>query len=162
MAADYHEEGIKNLIWHLKYSGVRDIGQLLSQILADYLVARDLVEYFQSGAVIPVPLHRKRERERSYNQAAMLAENLAKRLGLELLPALKRVRDTESQVDLPRDKRFENVAGAFEAAPTASLGERKILLIDDVATTGATLSECAKVLRAQGAGEIWGLVVARN
>lgn len=162
VAAEYEQPSIRNLIWYLKYNSVRDIAYPLSLLLTDFFISRELQDYFAGGAVIPVPLHPKRLRLRGFNQAELLAERLAANLGLQYLPILQRRKNTPRQIELPREERFGNVAGSFSAIPTPSLGERKILLIDDVATTGATLNECAKVLRAQQPSEIWGLVVARN
>lgn len=162
VAADYHSEAVRNLIWYFKYSAVRGIADTLSQLLVDHLARLDLLDYFQSATVIPVPLYRKKLKQRGYNQAALLAEGVAKRLNCQYLPILEKTKPTVRQVDLPREARFLNVTGSFAAIPLPSLGERKILLVDDVATTGATLNECAKVLAEQGAGETWALVVARN
>ena len=162
VAARYHDPAIRNLIWHFKYDSVKGASLVLSQILADFFVAQKLEEYFASSAVIPVPLHRRRFRERGFNQAELLAEGFASRLGLEYLPILKRTKNSQSQVDLERGERLENVKNLFAAPPRPSLGERKIILVDDVATTGATLNECAKELKKQSPSEIWGLVVARN
>ncbi len=162
VAADYEQESVRNLIWHLKYNYVKSIAQVLALILTDHLVKRDLLNYFANAVVIPVPLHKKRLKLRGFNQADLIAENFSKLTGLEYKPILKRARNTKSQVDLEREQRFKNVEDAFSAIATPSLGERKIILIDDVATTGATLNECAKVLRNQEPSEIWGLVAARN
>lgn len=162
VAADYRETSIQRLIWHMKYNSVHTAATALSRILADYLVKADLLDYFAGAAVIPVPLHSRRQKERGYNQAALLAENLARALGLDYRPILKKIRPTKSQTDLSRVARMENVRDSFAASPLPSLGERKILLIDDVATTGATLNECARELKKQSPAEIWGLVVARN
>ncbi|MBI4124875.1 MAG: ComF family protein [Deltaproteobacteria bacterium] len=162
VAAEYEQESIRSLVWHLKYNYVKDIAQILALLLADYLIKRDLLNYFASAAVIPVPLHKRRLRLRGFNQAELVAQDLAKLTGLEYTPILQRTKNTKSQVDLPREERLKNLEGAFSAAPAPSLGERKIILIDDVSTTGATLNECAKVLRRQSVAEIWGLVVARN
>ena len=96
-----------------------------------------------ADAVVPVPLHRRRERTRGFNQAALLAESL----GLRVLPALARVRPTEPQVDLPEAQRHRNVRDAFALKTRAIECEGKILvLVDDVSTTGATLEACARVL----------------
>jgi ComF family protein len=162
VAADYHAESIRKLIWHLKYNSVFDIAASFGTLMTDYLTSRDLLEYFGGAAVVPVPLHEKRLRTRGFNQAEAIAKRFAENLRLDYLPILHRVKNTASQVDLPREERLQNIADAFIAEIRPSLGERKILLIDDVATTGATLNECAKVLRHQEVGEVWGLVVARN
>lgn len=162
VAADYRQESIRNLIWHLKYSSVESISETLSIILTDYFISRDLQTYFASSVIVPVPLHKNKQKIRGFNQAEAIAEKFAQRLGLEYLPSLEKLKNVESQVELERQERLLNVKGVFAAKPIPSLGERKVILIDDVATTGATLNECAKVLKKQGVKEIWGLVVARN
>ena len=162
VAAEYEYRPIRDLVWHFKYSLVRDIGEILATILVDFVIKSDLQAHFETAAIIPVPLHPRRQRLRGFNQAELIAYHFAKKLGLTYLPILKRMRPTRSQVDLPRGQRLENVQDAFTLEPTPSLGERKIILLDDVATTGATLNECAKVLRQGEPREVWGLVVARN
>ena len=162
VAADYENEAIRNLVWNLKYNSVKEIADILALILADYFVNRELTDYFAGSAVIPVPMREKRKRMRGFNQAELVASQFAKRLGLEYLPILSKNKETKSQVELERNERLKNVEGKFMVKPTPSLGERKIILIDDVAATGATLNECAKVLKQRQVSEIWGLVVARN
>jgi ComF family protein len=111
--------------------------------------------------VIPVPLGRKRLRERGYNQVALIARPLAMALGVVYdQHAVARVRDTRSQVGLPRRERHDNVRDAFRAQPTRVPG-RSILLVDDVATTGSTFSSCAGALCASGARDVFALTVAR-
>ena len=158
----YQEEAIKNLIWHLKYSSVKSIAEILAAIMTDFLTRERIRDYFASSLVTTVPLHCKRQRERGYNQADLIAAEFAKRVEFEYAPILERVKNTRDQVDLEKEERLENMAGAFSAMAMPSLGERKIILIDDVATTGATLNECARTLKKQNVVEIWGLVVARN
>jgi ComF family protein len=111
-------------------------------------------------AIIPVPLHSKRLRERRFNQSALLAQELAKRTKKLYLPdTLLRIRSTQPQKGLSAKDRRENVRGAF--AMTRPLMEKNILLIDDVFTSGATLNECAKVLKAAGAEKVGVLTIAR-
>lgn len=162
VAADYHKKSVQSLIWNLKYQSASDITETLSLLLTDFLVSQDLLDYFAAGLVIPVPLHKKRLRLRGFNQADLLARHLASKLGLEFRAILKKTRNTPRQVDLSRAERQQNVENSYFAPEHSSLRERKILLIDDVATTGATLNECARVLKERGASEIWALVVARN
>src|SRR3989344_966364 len=162
VAASYHKEAVRKLIWNLKYNAVAGIADKLAELLADHLAELDVLDYFAAAALVPVPLHKRRLRHRSYNQAALIAEALARRLNLEYLPVLRKVKKTKSQIDLPREERLLNVKDSFDCEPHPSLRGRKIILIDDVATTGATLNECARELKKQNASEIWGLVVARN
>jgi len=106
--------------------------------------------------VVPVPLHPRRARERGYNQAALLAGTLARQSRVPLRDgALRRVRYTDQQASLSALKRWKNVRGAFAAGPSAVDGER-VLLVDDVMTTGATANECARVLKGAGRGGLQG------
>jgi ComF family protein len=109
-------------------------------------------------AIVPVPLHPRRQRTRGYNQSEKLARELSALSGLPVLTALERVRDTRSQVDLDRLARTANVTGAFAA--TIDLQDRSIVLVDDVVTTGATLSECANACARAGASCVRGLTIA--
>ncbi len=111
---------------------------------------------WEMDAVVPVPLHKKKLQKRGYNQSALIARELAGRLGIPLDERLLvRARETESQTRFDAAGRTRNMAGAFEARPAAA--GRKILLVDDVRTTGATLNECAKALRRAGADRIYGV-----
>ena len=111
--------------------------------------------------LMPVPLHPRRLRSRGYNQSALLAKGLSKKLGLEMdQRLLVRTRNTPPQVNASRDDRRENVQGSFRCVGPV-LG-RAVILVDDVATTGSTLSACATALKAAGAASAWGLVLARE
>jgi ComF family protein len=110
--------------------------------------------------VVPVPLHSQRLRSRGFNPAALLARRVAEEVGARCAPmALRRVRDTPSQTGLDRRARRRNVAGAFECKHEMP---GTVWLVDDVATTGATLSECARVLRRRGARRVVAICVART
>ena len=111
-----------------------------------------------ADAVVPVPLHRSRQRARGFNQARALAAHL----GPAVIDALVRTRRTASQADLPAGKRHANVAGAFAVATgTASIEGRVVVLVDDVSTTGATLNACAAPLLAAGAAQVRALTAAQ-
>jgi ComF family protein len=112
--------------------------------------------------VAPVPLHPRRRRERGYDQALLLARVLAKRLGGKLLPGvLVRTRYTSQQALLPVARRWDNVRGAFGVRDAAKFRGRRVLLVDDVMTTGMTASECARVLKKAGAEHVQVLTLAR-
>jgi ComF family protein len=110
-----------------------------------------------ADVVVPVPLHRRRRRARGFNQSA----DLAAQAGLPLLPALCRVRATPSQTDLPAARRHANVRNAFAPAPRVSVRGLRVVLVDDVSTTGATLEACARVLREGGALDVRAVTAAR-
>jgi competence protein ComFC len=131
----------------------------------------DLLEAVVSGhyrnvafdEVMAVPLHVVRERERSYNQSRLLAEQLARSLGIpHRQSGLKRTRWTGTQTHLTAQKRRRNVKGAFQVVCPEWIDGRRILLVDDVMTTGATVNECARCLRASGAAGVWVVTVARG
>ncbi len=114
--------------------------------------------------LVAVPLHRSRRRSRGFNQAELIARAALKRLPheLELASAvLIRQRDTVSQVGLSREERIENMRGAFRVGDAARVKGRQVIVVDDVMTTGTTLSECARVLKRAGAEKVWAATVAR-
>ena len=113
--------------------------------------------------MVPVPLARGRRRERGFNQSELIAERLAEALELPLVTAaLERVRETRPQVGRSAAERRENVRGAFACPDGGLVADRRVIVIDDVATTGATLRACAEPLKAAGAARVFGLVVARG
>jgi len=152
---------LRACIHALKYGGNRRLAEPLGALLARAYLAYGL----RADIIIPVPLHNERERERGYNQSYLLAQVCAAQLGLPLnSTVVSRIRPTQAQVHLTVRERQQNVAGAFRCTPasaTEALHGRRILLIDDVCTTGATLEACAAPLFAAGAASIWGLVLAR-
>ncbi len=112
--------------------------------------------------IIPVPLHRKRLRERSFNQSLILAREISRRHSIPInFNVLKRKVHTEPQVSLGKADRGPNVRGAFEVVEKKAITGEKILLVDDVYTTGSTVKECARVLRTNGAAEVAVLTLAR-
>jgi ComF family protein len=124
-----------------------------------------LTKYYaneQFDALVPVPLHPARRRERGYNQAELLAKAMAAETGFPIIAhELRRIRATPSQTKLDRHARAENVKDAFALAKDLSFTGLKILLVDDVYTTGATLNECARMLREAGAASVFALTFCR-
>ncbi len=113
--------------------------------------------------IIPVPLHRKKELSRGYNQAEVFAHRFAELTEIPINDsALKRIRNTKSQTHLNYKQRLKNVKGAFKVIDEEAVKRCKILLLDDVVTTGATLYECSKVLKGSGAKEVFSLIVGRH
>lgn len=121
---------------------------------------------FEAAAslLVPVPLAPKRLKERGFNQALLLAAALGKTLSLPVdTNTLLRVKETKSQVECETPKeRQENISGAFALRENSNLKGKTILLVDDVYTSGATMNECARLLRKGGAREIWGVAVAKG
>ncbi len=145
---------IASAIMRFKYGPTPELARPLGELLA-HEAARFSIEV---DAVVPVPLHVSRLYERGFNQAALLAAPVARSLGVPTLArALERTRATEKQADLDRSARLRNVASAFRAR---SRVPARILLVDDVRTTGATQDACAKVLRAAGCTDVRCLVLA--
>lgn len=154
------DENFQEIIHHFKYKGKISLGKRIGLRLADQLKSEDLS---QIAYIIPVPLHKVRKRERSFNQSQILAEILAQKLDLQVENKLLfRIKNTKDQTKLSEPERRENVAGAFKVLDQQKiLKDKKIILIDDVITTGATLNECAKVLKKAGALEILGVTITR-
>ena len=151
-----YEGALRKAIHALKYQGIWRLADPLGELLSERIVgAIGDVDW-----VCAVPLHEKRQTERGYNQSALVAEAMAARCGWNYGDALLvRIRETQSQVNLGAQERRENVAGAFRAADHLVTGQR-ILIVDDVLTTGATIGACAQALRRAGAQQVWGAVLA--
>lgn len=143
-----------------KYRGNRGIGRFLGKLMAEH--GYDDFDIGRYSRIMPVPLHPAKLRKRGFNQALVLARRIAERYSLPLdFSSLARKTDTSPQVGLEKKDRLLNVRGAFTVTnPEAVRGER-ILLIDDVYTTGSTVKECARVLRCRGAREVAVLTLAR-
>jgi ComF family protein len=111
--------------------------------------------------IVPVPLHPAKERDRGFNQAALLAGLLSERMSLPMRPVLERIRHTTTQTAFDRAERMQNLHGAFRLRKNANVRQLRVLVIDDVLTTGSTLSACARVLRKAGAACIYAATAAR-
>jgi ComF family protein len=148
-----YDGSLREIVHALKYGGhpslARPLAHLMARSGASVLAGAD--------AAVPVPLHRSKKRQRGFNQAAEIARHLP----IEVIHALKRIRATASQTDLPAGARHANVQNAFAMRRGASVKGSVIVLIDDVSTTGATVEACARVLLAAGAREVRALTAAR-
>jgi ComF family protein len=151
-----------NCIDRFKYHRRREIGEAMAAMMATELPRmmdglRDRLD-----VVAPVPIHWGRRMRRGFNQSDVLAERLAAALGLPYRRnLLRRSRHTRQQALLPRERRADNVRGAFRVRRDAELRGTGVLLVDDVVTTGETIGECARVLREAGAREVWVAAFAR-
>jgi ComF family protein len=157
-AAGAHAGPLRAAVRRLKYGGEPGLAEDLGALVALEL-ARDLARGLTVDVVVPVPLHRSRAAVRGYDQALLLAQAVAARTGLQLRPALHRIRGGRPQVELDRAARAANIRGAFVAEAGALRGLR-VALVDDVATTGATLMDATAAARAAGARAVRAYVVA--
>lgn len=147
------------LVRLLKYDKKLSVGKRLGNMLATILQSDEFLS--GSKAIVPVPLHRVAYRRRGYNQSEILAYEVSKLTGVPVInKILYRIKPTKSQTKLSPEERKENVKGAFRVIGNELKG-KKVILIDDVCTTGATLDECASELMKAGADEVYALVCAR-
>lgn len=156
MALAVYEEPLRSAIHKLKYGNGWRLAPLLGAMAATRLAPllrspRPLLTF--------VPMHRRKRRMRGYDHAQRLAEGMARALGLDAVALLERTRPTRAQSSLSHEGRRSNVKGAFEAIGEW-LGGEEIVLVDDILTTGYTLSECAAALKRNGAGRVTGCVLA--
>ena len=152
------KDEVRDVIHALKYRGASDILKPLAERMAESWHYHNM----QSDVLVPVPLHANREAKRGYNQATLVAKAIGRQVGVPVASeALLRVRDTASQTRLNRDERKRNVEAAFTCVTCALFTGRRVTLVDDVATTGATLDACAAVLLACGAQSINAFTLAR-
>jgi ComF family protein len=156
----YYTAHLSRTIQEFKFRGRKDLVRLLAPLLAGALV--DSWECDGFDFLIPVPLHPKRKRKRGYNQAGLLARSLSRLVGIPCCErALMRVRDTAPQVGLSDSERSRNVRNVFQCVDQAAICGKRLLLIDDVMTTGATLASAAQTLLVSGALRVSTLTLAR-
>ena len=159
----YWQTPLKELVYGFKYYRIRPLADILGNCLTV-----TATKFFQhpGGAgpvLIPVPLHRGRLWDRGFNQAQLLADYVGHQLAWPVASVLVRRKFTQPQFGLSKSSRQDNLEGAFclRADQKTALIGRTVLLVDDIVTTGATLNECAKILKQNGAKEVWGLVLAK-
>lgn len=174
IAGDYDDALLADIIKKFKYHFLTALGKPLADFLTLYWSGQLALDHFKNQdpasdtlsdaldpLIIPIPLSKKRRRWRGFNQAEILARGFAAHFSYPLSLGLKRIKHRPAQVSLNETERLKNISGAF-AWTGDDLAGKSIILIDDVATTGATLSEAALALRAAGAAKIYGLVLAKG
>ncbi len=155
-----YDDALIEAVLLLKYEEVTRLGDWFAARLAEIVLRAP--DDWRADVVVPVPLHRDRRRERGYNQAELIARPLAKRLGLKLERyLLARTRPRPPQLVLSRSEHWKSVRGAYATREGLQVDNLRVLLIDDVLTTGATLDACARALKKAGAAAVLGLTVAR-
>jgi len=162
MARSYaaYDDALLRVISLLKHEAIRPLARVLGERLAE-VASRDPT-VGKPKVVVPVPLHPDRQRERGFNQAELLARVVAARLGLPIdAEVLERRKPRPAKLKLSRHERWEAARGAYAAVTGRQFDNQRVLLVDDVFTTGATLDACAKALQAAGAEHVTALTVAR-
>jgi len=156
-----HEGILKDIIWRYKYEFVRSLAEPLSEMLVERF---GLFVQRKQFILTYVPSSKQRQRWRGFNQSALIAKQVANKTGLSLETLLLKKGRTSPQVGLSKKQRIKNIEGKIRAVDVRNLKitGKRILIVDDVYTTGATLEECAKILRQAGAREVWGLVLSRD
>lgn len=167
VVSDYHDPVVAGAVKALKYKFLPELVGPLVNLAATYIQNQSALHRIsfsgENFLVMPVPLYRRRENWRGFNQAALIARGLANRYRLEYCEDLVRTAHLTPQANIEdRGQRFENVKDAFVVKSLESIRDRNILLVDDVCTTGATLNECARVLKNAGAASVTALVIARG
>lgn len=151
-----YENELRSLVHQLKYGGLRTLAPVLGRRMALVVPRR-----FQFDAIVPVPLHWTRQWRRGYNQAELLAEEVARSWSVPMRRLLRRVRRAPAQAGLSAAGRRKNTAGTYELSRGADAAGLVVLLVDDVFTTGATASACAAALKRGGAKQVAVLTLAR-
>ncbi len=166
VSADYNNVLLQNLIHFLKYRYVEELADTLASLAKGFLTENQIIEKFnitsENTFLVPVPLHKTRQGQRGFNQSELISRKLSEHYNLQTKDLLHRNKNTASQINLKRTERQENIRDAFEIGKENFDTNKKIILIDDVVTTGSTLNECAKILNSSGFNEIYGLVIAQR
>ena len=162
-ATSYEDKFVQRLIHSFKYRPfLRDLAKPLAfSIIAHISLLNKPI--YPPDVICPIPLHRRRLKWRGYNHAEELAKQLGKAFSLPVVSnALIKRKHTAPQVSLGREERLRSMKGVFEVRNPQAIASKNILLVDDVYTTGATMEECARVLKKAGAARVFGAVVARG
>ncbi len=166
IAVAYKNQLVKKLINQFKYKPyLKELCPILCFLIITHfsLIGNNTMDILKQGILIPVPLHKKRQKERGFNQAEEIAKHLSVKLNLAFCNnVLIKIKSTSAQVGLSSEQRKKNIKGTFVCEKDDRIKGKKILLVDDVYTTGATMEECAEILKQAGVREVWGIAVARE
>jgi ComF family protein len=170
VVANYNNDLLQKLIHSLKYKFVEDLHLELANLIIKFFNVNEIINKFgftsENTILVPVPLHKKRLLLRGFNQSELIAKSVGQFFNWPVINLLSRQKNTISQISLSREERRQNVKDVFCLNKDIELNSislnRKIILIDDVVTTGSTLIECAQVLKSLGFKKIYGAVVAQN
>lgn len=158
----YIEAGLSGRLFHaFKYQYIEDALERILDLISDF-IKKNARLFNKIDVVVSIPLHPRRYAERGFNQAELIADELSLLLGVPKLPCLSRVIRTAQQAKLNKEERINNVKHAFKFIGRSSIVNKKVLLVDDIYTTGCTMQECASVLKKAGAKQIIGFTVARG
>ncbi|MDD5491382.1 MAG: ComF family protein [bacterium] len=160
-AAGIYQGILREAIQAFKYNRRSCLGTELGELM--FKSYQRYFSQFTIDTMIPIPLHKKQSHKRQYNQSEILAVNLGKAAGIPVFPkTLSRIKETRPQYALNKRERADNIRNAFQIRKGANLPGAKVLVIDDICTTGSTINECARVLKQAGATEVHGLVLAHG
>ncbi|MFH1401511.1 MAG: ComF family protein [Parcubacteria group bacterium] len=163
-AVSYKNKLIKTLVHQFKYEPyIKELAASLALLIITHfnLIQKEFSP--ESHILIPVPLTKNKLKRRGFNQSKEIAKKLSENLKIPLISdCLIKDRETPPQMEPPKEERLANIKGAFSVKNAGKIRDKKILLVDDVYTTGTTMEECAKILKCAGAKEVWGVAVARG
>ncbi|UCD55525.1 MAG: ComF family protein [Candidatus Omnitrophota bacterium] len=160
-SCSYYKDTIKECIHLFKYRGYIGLIDIFRDIMIDFVKKHDI--HKNMDLIVPVPVYPTKKRERTYNHAEILARSLSKNLVIPIdVKNLKKIKWTQSQSELGREKRLKNVKDSFLVVDKGVFSGKCVLVVDDVYTTGATINECAKVLRGAKASKVFSLTLARG
>jgi len=159
---NYNQKIIQQAIHKFKYSYIKELSLQFSFLMLRHLELTNNIPD-KDFLIIPVPLSPSKKRRRGFNQSEEMARIISTAMGIEMDDySLKKMKNNLPQAGLGKEERTDNIKGCYQVGEKNSIKDKKIILIDDVYTTGATMEECAKALKESGAKEVWGLTIARE
>lgn len=163
-AASYENFIVKKLINQFKYEPfIKELAKPLASLIIAHLINLNKANSFKDYILIPIPLYKKKLKQRGFNQSAEIAKELSKNLMIPVFDdVLIKIKQTPAQVELKKEQRQENIKESFFCQKPEIIRGRKILLVDDIYTTGSTIEEGRRALRDAGAKEVWGVVAAHG